>query len=67
VRAHLLEMAGDPAAARAWYLTAARLTTSLPERRYLEGRAARLVEAGQTRSKAIATDPPPPRQRVARP
>jgi RNA polymerase sigma factor (sigma-70 family) len=42
VRAHLLEMAGDRAAARASYLAAARRTTSLPERRYLEGRAALL-------------------------
>jgi predicted RNA polymerase sigma factor len=42
VRAHLLERAGDAAAARAGYLAAARLTTSLPERRYLEARAARL-------------------------
>ena len=42
VRAHLLEMAGDRAAARAGYLAAARSTTSLPERRYLEGRAALL-------------------------
>jgi RNA polymerase sigma factor (sigma-70 family) len=42
VRAHLLEMAGDHAAARAHYETAARLTTTLPERRYLEARAARL-------------------------
>jgi RNA polymerase sigma factor (sigma-70 family) len=67
VRAHLLEMAGDSAAARAGYQNAARLTTSLPEQRYLEARAARLSEAGQTRSNAIATDPPPPRQRVARP
>jgi RNA polymerase sigma factor (sigma-70 family) len=44
VRAHLLEMAGDHAAARAGYRTAARRTTSLPEQRYLEGRAARLKE-----------------------
>jgi RNA polymerase sigma factor (sigma-70 family) len=43
VRAHLLEMAGDPAAARAAYQEAARRTTSLPEQRYLESRAARLV------------------------
>jgi predicted RNA polymerase sigma factor len=43
VRAHLLEMAGEHAAARAGYLTAARRTTSLPERRYLEARAARLA------------------------
>jgi RNA polymerase sigma factor (sigma-70 family) len=42
VRAHLLEMAGDRAAARTGYQTAARRTTSLPERRYLESRAARL-------------------------
>ncbi|MGK5739483.1 RNA polymerase sigma factor [Micromonospora sp. URMC 103] len=42
VRAHLLELAGDVPAARTDYLTAARFTTSLPERRYLEARAARL-------------------------
>jgi len=42
VRAHLLEMAGEPVAARAAYELAARRTTSLPERRYLSGRAARL-------------------------
>jgi predicted RNA polymerase sigma factor len=42
VRAHLQEKAGDLAAARASYRTAARGTTSLPEQRYLEGRAARL-------------------------
>jgi predicted RNA polymerase sigma factor len=45
VRAHLLEMAGDVAGARACYRRAARRTTSLPEQRYLEGRAARLAEA----------------------
>jgi predicted RNA polymerase sigma factor len=43
VRAHLLELAGDLAGARAGYEAAARLTTSLPEQRYLEARAARLV------------------------
>jgi len=42
VRAHLLELAGDPAGAREHYRAAARRTTSLPEQRYLEGRAARL-------------------------
>jgi RNA polymerase sigma factor (sigma-70 family) len=42
VRAHLLEQAGDTAAARERYRAAARRTTSLPEQRYLEGRAARL-------------------------
>ena len=43
VRAHLLEMAGDlPGAARG-YARAAQLTASLPEQRYLNGRAARLA------------------------
>jgi predicted RNA polymerase sigma factor len=42
VRAHLLEMAGDSEGARAGYRKAARRTTSRPERRYLESRAARL-------------------------
>jgi predicted RNA polymerase sigma factor len=44
VRGHLLEMAGDHAAARESYRLAARRTTSIPERRYLEGRAARIGE-----------------------
>ena len=44
VRAHLQEMAGDAAAARESYRLAARRTTSVPERRYLEGRAARLAD-----------------------
>jgi len=43
VRAHLLEMAGDHAAARAGYQLAARRTTSIPEQRYLQERAARLT------------------------
>ncbi|MGK5441864.1 RNA polymerase sigma factor [Micromonospora sp. URMC 105] len=43
VRAHLLERAGEREAAREAYLLAARRTTSLPERRYLEVRAARLA------------------------
>jgi predicted RNA polymerase sigma factor len=42
-RAHLLEMAGDGPAATASYREAARRTTSLPERRYLAERAARLT------------------------
>jgi len=42
VRAHLLERAGEPAAARECYLRAARLTASVPEQRYLALRAARL-------------------------
>jgi RNA polymerase sigma factor (sigma-70 family) len=40
VRAHLLEMAGDPVAAREHFSRAAAGTTSLPERRYLEAKAA---------------------------
>jgi RNA polymerase sigma factor (sigma-70 family) len=42
VRGHLLEQGGEMAVAAAEYRTAARLTTSLPERRYLLTRAARL-------------------------
>ena len=42
VRAHLLELAGEPEAARESYLRAARMTASLPEQRYLALRAARL-------------------------
>jgi RNA polymerase sigma factor (sigma-70 family) len=42
VRGHLLEMAGEPAAARESYLKAARMTASLPEQRYLSLQAARL-------------------------
>ena len=44
VRAHLLELDGDHTAARSGYQTAARRTTSLPERRYLEAQAASLAE-----------------------
>lgn len=43
VRAHLLERAGDTDAAREHYLRAARRTTSGPEQRYLDARAARLA------------------------
>ena len=39
VRAHLLELSGDPTSAREYYRLAARGTLSLPERRYLERRA----------------------------
>jgi RNA polymerase sigma factor (sigma-70 family) len=41
VRAHLLEMSGDRAAARDTYRLAAELTASLPQQRYLLGRASR--------------------------
>jgi predicted RNA polymerase sigma factor len=49
VRAHLLEMAGDAEAAVEDYRAAARLTTSIPECRYLEARAARIHGADTTR------------------
>ena len=42
VRAHLLDMAGEHAAAREAYLAAARRTTNLPQQRYLHARADRL-------------------------
>ncbi len=42
VRGHLLERAGDLAAARTSYLRAARMTASLPEQHYLALRAARI-------------------------
>jgi RNA polymerase sigma factor (sigma-70 family) len=43
VRAHLLDIAGDREAARAYYRLAARRTLSIPEQRYLESRAAQLT------------------------
>ena len=42
VRAHLLQMTGDMAAAREAYLAAARRATNLPQQRYLNRRAAML-------------------------
>jgi RNA polymerase sigma factor (sigma-70 family) len=48
VRARLLEMAGEPAAAQASYRDAARRTTSAPERWYLTARAARLTSHDRT-------------------
>src|SRR5258705_7516551 len=42
VRAHLLEMAGDRAAARTAYLDATGLTASLPHQRYLHAQVTRL-------------------------
>ncbi|MHB8692773.1 MAG: RNA polymerase sigma factor [Solirubrobacteraceae bacterium] len=56
VRAHMLELAGDRDAAAAAYRAAARLTTSLPERRYLESRAA----AMQTIEADVETPAPAP-------
>jgi predicted RNA polymerase sigma factor len=46
VRAHLFELAGREAEAEAAYRTAARLTTSIPEQRYLNARAASLCDPG---------------------
>ncbi|MEU5942606.1 DUF6596 domain-containing protein [Micromonospora sp. NPDC047548] len=43
VRAHLLELAGDTAAAREAYRLAAKRTASIPEQRYLTERAKRLT------------------------
>jgi predicted RNA polymerase sigma factor len=48
VRARLLELAGEPAAAQASYRDAARRATSAPERRYLTARAARLASDDRT-------------------
>jgi predicted RNA polymerase sigma factor len=45
VRAHLLQMTGDTAAAREEYLAAARRATNLPQQRYLNRRAAMLNDA----------------------
>jgi RNA polymerase sigma factor (sigma-70 family) len=45
VRAHLLELAGDRAAAIAHYRAAAKKTASVPERNYLLTQAARLADA----------------------
>jgi RNA polymerase sigma factor (sigma-70 family) len=44
VKAHLLEMAGDTDAAIENYRAAARRTTSLPEQRYLQACAERLIK-----------------------
>ncbi len=45
VRGHLLERAGDPAAARDAFIAAAQLTANVPQQRYLNARAARLADA----------------------
>jgi predicted RNA polymerase sigma factor len=48
VRAHLLEFSGEFEAARTHYKLAARRSTSIPEQRYLESRAATIdVRAGR--------------------
>jgi len=50
VRAHLLELAGDADGALTHYRAAARLTTNLPEQRYLTARAARLAASRTPRA-----------------
>ena len=45
IRGHLLEMAGDIAAAAEDFRAAARYATNIPERRYLERKAGRLSGA----------------------
>ena len=50
VRAHLLELDGQPQEAHADYATAARLTTSIPEQRYLIAQAERIVASADTPS-----------------
>ncbi|MCF6468120.1 sigma-70 family RNA polymerase sigma factor [Nonomuraea sp. MG754425] len=56
VRAHLLEMSGDHAGARAAYEEAAQRAMSLPQQRYLRTRAARLTGPGTPHD----ADPPHP-------
>ncbi|WP_426566436.1 RNA polymerase sigma factor [Angustibacter sp. McL0619] len=46
VRAHLLEMDGQVAQARAGYAQAARLATSIPEQRYLNAKATGAADTG---------------------
>jgi predicted RNA polymerase sigma factor len=57
VRAHLLEMAGDPHAAQESYERAARLATNLPQRRYLHARAARLNQRSRGGQPGVGGDP----------
>jgi predicted RNA polymerase sigma factor len=55
IRAHLLEQAGGLEAARLDYEAAAQRTTSLPEQRYLEARAARAGQPDVTASRTDST------------
>jgi RNA polymerase sigma factor (sigma-70 family) len=57
VRAHLLERAGEPAAARESFLRAAGMTASVPEQRYLTMQAARLVSAAIRASARTRSSP----------
>jgi RNA polymerase sigma factor (sigma-70 family) len=60
VRAHLLELAGDTAAAREHYRAAARRTTSLPEQGDRGGRGARLDPRGRNPRADVETAPAAP-------
>ncbi|WP_433831179.1 RNA polymerase sigma factor [Actinoplanes sp. CA-015351] len=63
VRAHLLELKGDPGAAREQYRMAARLTASGPEQRYLNAKLSSFVSAPATTSAPPAGIPGTPDQR----
>ncbi len=59
VRAHLLELLGDRAGARAAYAEAAGRATSLPRRRYLNAQVARLSGCSRERPpRGIGSAPP---------
>jgi predicted RNA polymerase sigma factor len=67
VRAHLLEKAGDPAAAYEHYRRAAKSTASIAERRYLESRAGRLKTRSSLMDHAGLRRDPPDTPRAAGP
>jgi RNA polymerase sigma factor (sigma-70 family) len=52
-RAHLLELAGEPAAAAQAYAQAARLSACTPERRYLTAQAKRLRSEAEPKSLGV--------------
>jgi predicted RNA polymerase sigma factor len=60
-RAHLLDMAGEPEAARDSYRTAARYATSLPEKRYLSAQARAAAAAVPELAGIGMNVSPPPR------
>ena len=59
VRANLYEMLDQRAAARAQYETAAKLTSNLAQRRFLDARAARLIDNRPAREAIEYLLPPP--------
>lgn len=66
-RAHLLELAGEPAEAAKAYAQAARLSTSTPERRYLAIQAKRLSSGVLAEGPPLPHGPPPPGAAVHQP